>query len=76
MMLLAYVILSLAPWLSSGAKIRMTEETDLGDPNINLNDNFNLAFVSLEETRQGECYYLITNNFNDCEKKTSLIRTI
>ena len=60
MMHLALVILSLALGLSTGAKIEMDKETDFGNPNINLNDNFNLNFVSLEETRQGECYNLIT----------------
>ena len=54
MMHLAFVILSLALGLSTGAKIEMDKETDFGNPNINLNDNFNLTFVTLEDTRQGE----------------------
>ena len=51
---LASVILFLALGLSSGAKIGMDEKTDLVNPKINLNDNFNLTFVTLEDTRQGE----------------------
>jgi hypothetical protein len=55
---LAFVILSLALGLSTGAKLEMNKETDFGNLNINFNDNFNSTFVSLEETRQGECYSL------------------
>jgi len=51
---IASVILSLALGLISGAKIGMNEKTDFSNPNINLNDDFNLPFGSLEETRQGE----------------------
>ena len=56
MMHLAHVIFSLALALSSEAKIRMNEKTDFDDTSINLNDDFNLTFITLEETQQGECY--------------------
>ena len=59
MMHIASVILSLALGLISGAKIGMNEKTDFSNPNINLNDDFNLPFGSLEETRQGECLFSI-----------------